>query len=207
MELANDWLASGAGTSDGTSGEIRSRKRVVYAVGKGLIKGVDLVDVAGQDAQAVAGLIADGVLIEFQSDRVRFRHDLFTDWAVACVLSDDPDVIKDLPLNTPPPFWMTRGFELACRMLAESSSDEAWPGLLMRLEGEGVASGWAGVALLALVRSEHAETLLDRYDAFLLVDDGGRQHDLSGVSSRRIPSRRRPLFAKPSQWELRFQKA
>ncbi len=106
-ELANGWLASGAGTSERTSGETRSRKRVIYAVGKGLIEGAGLVDVAGQDAQAVAGLIADEVLVEIQSDRVRFRHDLFTDWAVACVLSDDPDVMDGLPFGAPPPFWMT----------------------------------------------------------------------------------------------------
>ncbi len=177
-ELANDWLASGAEASARTSGETRSRKRVIYAVGKGLIEGAGLVDVAGQDAQAVAGLIADGVLVEIQSDRVRFRHDLFTDWAVACVLSDDPDVMDGLPFDAPPPFWMTRGFELACRMLAESSSDEAWPQLLARLEGEGVALGWASLALLALIRSERADTLLDRHDAHLLADKGRRAAQL-----------------------------
>ncbi len=177
-ELANDWLASGGGTSERTSGETRARKRVIYAVGQGLIEGAGLVDVTGQDAQAVAGLIAEGVLVEIRSDRVRFRHDLFTDWVIACVLSDDPDVINNLPLNAPPPFWLARGFELACRMLAESSSDEAWPELLARLEREGVAPGWAGLALLALVRSEHAGTLLDRYDAFLLADKSGRASQL-----------------------------
>lgn len=173
-ELAKDWLASGAGTSARAIGEIRSCKRVIYAVGKGLIDGASLVDVAGQDAQAVAGLIANGVLVEIQSDRVRFRHDLFTDWAVACVLSDDPGMIEGLVLDAPPPFWMARGFELACRMLAESGSDEAWPNLLARLEAEGIAPGWAGLALLALVRSERAEALLGRYDALLLTDRGRR---------------------------------
>ena len=173
-ELANDWLASGAGTSERAIGETHSRKRVIYAVGKGLIDDAGLVDVARQDQQAVAGLIADGVLVEIQSDRVRFRHDLFTDWAVACVLSDNPDVIEGLSLDAPPPFWMARGFELACRMLAESDSDEAWPNLIAQLEAEGVAPGWAGLALLALVRSERAEALLGRYDALLLTDKGLR---------------------------------
>ncbi|MCR9089207.1 MAG: hypothetical protein NXH97_20985 [Rhodobacteraceae bacterium] len=177
-ELANDWLASGAGTGKRAKGETRSRKRVIYAVGKGLIEGAGLVDVAGQNAQAVAGLITDGLLIEFQSDRVRFRHDLFTDWAVACVLSDNPYLIEDLVLDAPPPFWMARGFELACRMLAESASDDAWPLLLARLERVSASPGWAGLALLALVRSERAETLLDRYDALLLADSGLRAAQL-----------------------------
>ena len=43
---------------------LHSRKRVIYAVGKGLIDSAGLVDVSGQDAQAVAELIADEVLVE-----------------------------------------------------------------------------------------------------------------------------------------------
>ena len=179
---------------------------MIYAVGKGLIEGAGLVDVAGQDAQAVAGLIADGVLVEIQSDRVRFRHDLFTDWAVACVLSDDPDVMDGLPFDAPPPFWMTRGFELACRMLAESGSDEAWPRLLARLEGESVALGWASLALLALIRSERADTLLDRHDGIYWRIRGAGRLISSGVSSHRIPSTQRPFFVKSCQTELKFRK-
>jgi hypothetical protein len=170
--LARDWQVSGAGSGERMRGEIHSRKRVLNAVANGLIDNAGLVDVSGQDAQAVAELIADEVLVEIHPDRVRFRHDLFTDWAVACVLFDDPGVIDRLGLGAPPPFWMARGFELACRMLAERSEDEAWPKLLAHLETEGAAPGWAGLALLALVRSELADTLLDRYDAFLLEDDG-----------------------------------
>ncbi|SKA26989.1 hypothetical protein SAMN02745446_03714, partial [Desulfococcus multivorans DSM 2059] len=177
--LARDWQASGAaGTGERTRGEIHSRKRVLNAVANGLIDNAGLVDVSGQDAQAVAELIADEVLVEIHPDRVRFRHDLFTDWAVACVLFDDPGAIDRLGLGAPPPFWMTRGFELACRMLAERSEDEAWPKLLRHLEAEGAAPGWAGLALLALVRSERADALLGRYDAFLLEDDGRRAAQL-----------------------------
>lgn len=176
--LSKDWMASGAGTSERAIGETRSRKRVIYAVGKCLIEGESLVDVAGHDAHAVAQLIADEVLVEIQSERVRFRHDLFADWAVACVLSDDLRVIEGLDLDAPPPFWMARGFELACRILAESDSDEAWPKLLERLEAEGVAASWAGLALLALARSERAELLLGRYDALLLKDKGLRAAQL-----------------------------
>ncbi|MBU0662958.1 MAG: hypothetical protein KJ990_00280 [Proteobacteria bacterium] len=176
--LARDWQASGGGMGERARGEIHSRKRVLNAVANGLIENAGLVDVSRQDAQAVAELIADEVLVEIHPDRVRFRHDLFTDWAVACVLFDDPGVIDRLGLGAPPPFWMARGFELACRMLAERSADEAWPKLLTYLEAEGAAPGWAGLALLALVRSERADALLGRYDAFLLEDDGRRAAQL-----------------------------
>ncbi|MCB9954498.1 MAG: hypothetical protein H6848_01225 [Caulobacterales bacterium] len=172
--LAKDWLAAGAGIGERTKGEIHSRKRVLHAVANGLIDNAGLVDVSGQDAQAVAELIADEVLVEIHPDRVRFRHDLFADWAVACVLVDDPYAINRLVLDAPPPFWMARGFELACRMVAETDDYEAWRRLLERLETKGVAPGWAGFALLALVRSERADTLLVRFGALLLEDQGCR---------------------------------
>jgi hypothetical protein len=172
--LAQDWQASGAGMGERTKGEIHARRRVLHVVANGLIDNAGIVDVSAQDAQAVADLIADEVLVEIRVDRVRFRHDLFADWAIACVLYDDPSVIDRLAMDAPPPFWMARGFELACRMLAESGSAKAWPELLARLEAEGVASGWAGLALLALARSESADVLLGRYDALLLEDEGAR---------------------------------
>ncbi len=172
--LARDWWSSGAQTGDRTKGEIHAGRRVLNAVAIGLIDNAGLVDVSGQDAQAVGELISDEVLVEFHTDQVRFRHDLFTDWAVACVLSDDPGVLDKLALDAPPPFWMARGFELACRMLAESDDDDAWPKLVARMEAEGIASGWAGLALLAIVRSERSNALLRRYGAFLLEENGRR---------------------------------
>ncbi len=172
--LARGWWASGAQTGVLTKGEIYARKRVLNAVANGLIDDAGLVDISSQDAQAVAELIADEVLVDIRTDQVRFRHDLLADWSVACVLSDDPGVLDKLSLDAPPPFWLARGFELACRMLAEGDDDEDWPKLVARLEAEGIASGWAGLALLAIVRSERADELLGRYEAFLLEEDGRR---------------------------------
>ena len=173
-DLASEWLASGAKKNACSSGKTRSRKRVIYTVGKGLVEGDRLVDVSGQDPQAVGELIKDGVLVEFQLDRVRFLHDVFVDWAVGCVLSDDPKLTERLDLDAPPPFWMAPGFELACRILAEGESDKVLPTLVEHLEGEDVAAGWASLALLALVRSERAEALLGRYDNLLMANNGGR---------------------------------
>ena len=84
-----------------------------------LLSGASLVDVTTQDARAVSTLIADEILIQISTDRVKFQHDLFTDWAIACALSEDLQRIRNLPLNETPPFWLSRGFELACRRMAE----------------------------------------------------------------------------------------
>ncbi len=172
--LAKDWWSSGAQTGDQTPGAIHARKRVLNAVANGLIKQVGPVDVSGQDAKAVAELISEEVLVEIRTDQVRFRHDLFADWALALVLSDDSGTLEKLALDAPPPFWMARGFEMACRMLAESDDDDAWPKLVVLLEVKGVASRWAGLALLAIVRSERADVLLGKFGAFLLDKEGER---------------------------------
>jgi hypothetical protein len=172
--LAKDWHLSGAQIGDRTRGEIHARKRVLNTVAQGLFGAAGPVDVSGQDAQAVAELIADNILIEIRSDRVRFKHDLFTDWSVAWAISEDDDILDKLALGAPPPFWMARGFDLACRMFAEKDDVKAWQEFVTRLEAEGVSTGWAGLALLAIIRSECAEVILENNEDFLL-DDGGQR--------------------------------
>ena len=102
----------------------------------------------------------------------------FADWAIACALSEDPQRIKTLPLDALPPFWLSRGFELACRRLAESDDKDACPAIIKDLEGLNAKSGWTALALLALVRSEHARTLLARHADVLLEGKGERAASL-----------------------------
>lgn len=177
-ELAWDWWKSGAHVVGGAAGDTQARRRVLLGVVQGMLGGQTLVSVATQDAGAVATLIADGVLVQISTDRVKFEHDLFADWAIACALSEDPQRIKTLPLDALPPFWLIRGFELACRRLAESDNKDAWAAIIKDLEGLNAKSGWTAVALLAIVRSEHARTLLARHGDFLLEGNGERTASL-----------------------------
>jgi hypothetical protein len=151
---------------------------VLLSVAQGLLEGQALVSVSMQDPTAVATLITDGILIHISTDRVKFLHDLFADWAIACALSEDSQRIKNLAIDALPPFWLSRGFELACRRLAEGDDREAWPGIIKDLESRGAKSGWTALALLALVRSEHANTLLERHVDLLLEGKGDRAANL-----------------------------
>ncbi len=173
-ELAKDWWSSAAQIGEIADGKRHARKRVLYAVANDLISDPGPVDVSDQDPQVVGELIHDKVLVQYQIDQVRFSHDLLTDWAIACSIADSPNILGKLALDEPPPFWMARGFDLACRMLAESLDHEKWPKLVICLEAESVATGWAGLALLAIIRSEHADALLGQYTDFLLEEDGRR---------------------------------
>ena len=177
-ELAWDWWKSGAHLVGGAAGDTQARRRVLLSMAQGLLDGQTLVSVATQDPSAVATLIADGVLVQISTDRVKFEHDLFADWAIACALSEDSQGIKTLPLDALPPFWLSRGFELACRRLAESDDKDAWSAIIEDLEGLNAKSGWTALALLALVRSEHARTLLARHVDLLLEGKGERAASL-----------------------------
>jgi hypothetical protein len=177
-ELAWNWWISGAHVVGSAAGDSQARRRVLLSVAQGLLDGQTLTNVATQDAAAVATLIADGVLVQIATDRVKFVHDLFADWAIACALSEDPQRIITLPLDALPPFWLSRGFELACRRLAEGDDKEAWSALIKDLEHRNAKSGWTALALLALVRSEHARTLLARHADLLLEGKGERAASL-----------------------------
>lgn len=177
-ELAWDWWSSGAHVVGGAAGDTQARRRVLLNVAQGMLDGQTLVSVATQDAAAVATLIADGVLVQISTDLVKFEHDLFGDWAIACTLSENLQRVKTLPLDELPPFWLSRGFELACRRLAEGDDKDASRGIIKNLEGLNAKSGWTALALLALVRSEHAPTLLARHADFLLEGKGERAASL-----------------------------
>lgn len=177
-ELAWDWWTSGAHVVGGAAGDTHARRRVLLSVAQGLLDDQTLVSVATQDPNAIATLIADRVLVQISTDQVKFQHDLFADWAIACALSEDPKRIKTLPLDALPPIWLSRGFELACRRLAEREDKDAWPAIIKDLESQHAKSGWTALALLALVRSEHARTLLARHFDLLLDDKGERAASL-----------------------------
>ncbi len=174
-QLAADWWMTGGHGLDVSSGEQRARRRVLAAIARAMIDGASLADVSGFDADAVDGLVAGEVIAELgATDRVKFRHDLFSDWALGCYLSDDTARIGELALSTPPPYWLSRAFELACRRIAEGTDETAFTALLDRLSEDSVAPAWLGLALLALVRSERGAGLLERYADTLLHGDGAR---------------------------------
>ncbi|NQY15704.1 MAG: hypothetical protein HRT81_17910, partial [Henriciella sp.] len=151
--MAASWFANGASKTGTSSGEKLARRRVLLAVANGLFGEVGLANVADQDASAIADLIEAGVLREVRTDHVKFKHDLYGDWALSCAIAHGDIKLDDLSLSTPPPFWLSRGFELSCRRLVETGAEKEWLVVLQRLENQSANSGWIGLALLALGRS------------------------------------------------------
>jgi len=168
--LANDWWVSGGHGLALSSGQQLARRRVLVNVARSFLAGSTLANVSEDDAEAVASLSDDGVIVEVgATDRVKFKHDLLADWAFGCALAESTETVQ---FDNPPPFWLSRGFDLSCRMLAEREDATEWSSRVGHLMQAGVQKGWAGLAVLALVRSENAPALLDRHSDALLKDDG-----------------------------------
>ena len=174
-QLATDWWATGGHAFGLAAGEQHACRRVLVTVAREMIKGSSLVDVSDRDPHAIEALKANEILAELgATDRVRFCHDLYSDWAIGCYLSDDTGRIAEIALGKPPPYWLGRAFELACGRIAEEPDDTAFGDLLDRLSGDSVAPSWPVLALLAVARSEQGPMLLDRYEEALLHGDGER---------------------------------
>ena len=172
--FAIGWWQSGGHAATDDKGEARARRRILLAVVHAQLDGASVVDLKPEaaEAAAVSSLIEDGVLIELATERVKFKHDLFSDWAIAAYLSEDPERLMSLAGSGPPAFWLERGVELAFRHLAEQDDPEPWAGAVEMLQASNANERWVGLALLALVRSERASKLLGRHETVLLADKG-----------------------------------
>ena len=167
IDLATDWWR----TADGRKNSRRKRARLLRALAKQALASATL-DASPFPAAAVDALIGSRALRDLGGDRVAFSHDVLRDWAVASLLFEDPDILRGLPLNRPPPAHLVRGFELTARINLERAKDGgAWRTLLDTVSQDGVHGSWRRTVLLAVVRSEIGTEMLTRVAASILAND------------------------------------
>jgi hypothetical protein len=174
--FAKEWWASGAHHSDGGPGQELARRRILKSVAEALLSGETVARLRPEtiDPEALVSLFSDGVLSEVATDKVRFRHDLFSDWAIAAVFREEVELLTKHAASGPPDFWLVRGAELCLRDLAEATDPAVWASTLELLSGEGITQDWVRLVLLSLVRSETGFECLSRHGDSLLQDDGER---------------------------------
>ena len=179
-QMARQWWdsADGANTqSQRLSGQHLLRDLAVHA----LSSSGPIVPEARHD-QAVAGLMDRQTLRVARHSHVEFTHDVLCDWAIGCLLVDQPNHLATLPLGRPAPVALARGVEMAARLLAEglvhrpgaagaASDVEGFSTLLGNVSRPGAHGSWRRAVLLALVRSECAEQALTRCAAMLANPD------------------------------------
>lgn len=137
------------------------------------------MDTSTSPATAVSALTESGSLRALSSVRVEPAHDVLRDWAIGCLLHEEPEHFAAMALESPAPVRLVRGVELAARLHAEFGSDAtAWRALLDRVSMAGAHGSWRRAVLLALARSERAEETLNRCLPALAADNAELLADL-----------------------------
>lgn len=159
-------------TADGPRVGLRDRKRLLAEVTDAILAGSDHEETRAESS-VVDALVTSGTLRELGLDRLVYCHDVLREWGVAARLHEAPEKIDQLPLTRAVPPSLARGLELGARFALERSEDgQAWGEYLNRVSHSGAHASWRRWALLAILRSELAFTLLDRASASLTENDG-----------------------------------
>jgi hypothetical protein len=203
-EMAKQWWQTADGRKDQTH---RDRARILNALAEQAISRAEQLDVRTFKAAAVDALVTSETLRDLGSDRVSFRHDVLTEWAIANLLFSDLALLEKMRLDGLAPARLARGVELAVRMTIEDAADGTrWKSFLDVLSKNENHSSWRRAALLALVRSEIAPELLKKASTYLLegkaqmlremirivmavdVESGTKRFSALGVDPKYIPA-------------------
>ena len=164
--------------ADGPTARRRERKRLIATLADVALEGTGEIETKA-DAAVVDELVASATLRELGLDRLAFEHDVLREWAVAARLHEDPTRLAAVDLYRPVPATIARGVELAARLsLEQSPGGGPWSSLLGMLSGRSAHASWRRWALLAILRSERAEELLDRAHGELLAGAGSLLREL-----------------------------
>jgi hypothetical protein len=175
-QMAWQWWMTG--DSAEANGRLE-RQRVLHALGVHLLKSSAPLDASHLPAGAVASLAEAGTLRPLGAILVEPVHDVLRDWAVGCLLYEEPTHLDAMDLTSPAPAGLVRGVEFAARLHAEVGSGAvAWRALLDKMSAPGAHGSWRRTVLLALARSERSQEMLNRCLPELVADDAKLLGDL-----------------------------
>ena len=167
-ELARQWWD----TADNSPGDPRAGQRIISELARIALTGGSILDLQ-EDSDARTRLTRSLTLTEVRRDQFAFYHDVLRDWGIANLIHEDNGRLSRIDLTVPASPRVARGIELAGRLTLEGSNGCAsWLSLLDRLSSPVAHSSWRRNALMAIVRSEIAEDLLERCSAALLARGG-----------------------------------
>lgn len=160
-QMSLQWWTTGDGES--AMGPRLERRRVLRALAVHSLSSSESLDAGTLSTAAIAGLNESGSLRLVSAVRVEPAHDVLRDWAVGCLLYEEPGHIATIDLASPAPMRLVRGMELTARLHAETGSDvTAWRALLHQVSVAGAHGSWRRAVLLALVRTERADDVLNK---------------------------------------------
>ncbi|MFM0619778.1 hypothetical protein PQR37_37605 [Paraburkholderia nemoris] len=159
-QMARQWWTTG--DTANAAGRLE-RRRVLRSLAVHSLASSAPMDTCDLSADAVAALTESGSLRALSAIHFEPAHDVLRDWAIGCLLFDEPVHFGAMTLENPASVRLLRGVELAARLHAEFGSDEKpWRTLLECVSIPEAHGSWRRVALLALARSERSEEVLNR---------------------------------------------
>jgi hypothetical protein len=159
-QMARQWWTTG--DSAEASGRLE-RCRLLRSLAVHSLESSAPMDTSTLPAEPVVALTASGSLRQISSVRAEPAHDVLRDWAIGCLLHEEPEHFAAMALENAAPLRLVRGVEFAARLYAESGGDAtAWRALLDLVSTPGAHGSWRRAVLLALARSERAEEILNR---------------------------------------------
>lgn len=176
VQMAWQWWTTGD-AADAT-GRLE-RRRVLRSLAVHSLTSSAPMDAGTLPADAITALTESDSLRTISSVHVELAHDVLRDWAIGCLLYEEPERRTAIPLESPAPARLVRGVELAARLHAEFGTDAtAWSALLDQVSAPGAHGSWRRAVLLALARSERAEEMLNRCLPALAADNAVLLADL-----------------------------
>jgi len=159
-QMALQWWTTG--DSADATGRLE-RRRLLRSLAVHSLTSSAPMDVSTSPVYPITALTESGSLRALSSIIIEPAHDVLRDWAIGCLLYEEPNHTAAMPLDGPAPARLVRGVEVAARLHAELGSDaKAWQALLEQVSAPGAHGSWKRAVLLALVRSERAEDALNR---------------------------------------------
>lgn len=159
-EMAWQWWMTGDAADPANQ---LDRKRILRSLAVHSLESSAALDTGNMPASSITALIKVGSLRALNAVCVEPEHDVLRDWAIGCLLYEEPNHFTAFKLVTPVPARLMRGLELAARLQAERGFDAMpWRAVYDLASVPGAHGSWRRTVLLALARTERAHDVLNR---------------------------------------------
>lgn len=175
-QMAYQWWETG---DSAASVRRLERRRFLRDMAAHSLTGSAPFDTHGCPSEVLAELTASGTLREVRLDVHEFTHDVLRDWAIGCLLYDQPDRLEKLDRSQPVPVHLARAIDIAARLCGERHQDPSkWHEFLAKVGSSSIHGSWRRAALLSITRSERFVELFGRLTDGLFAQNGALLSEL-----------------------------
>jgi len=179
-QMAYQWWETG---DSAASARRLERRRLLRDIALHSLAGSAPFDTHACPSEVLEEVTASGTLRAVRLDVHEFTHDVLSDWAIGCLLYDEPDRLENLDCSQPVPVHLARAIDIAARLCGERHQDPSkWREFLAKFDLPSVHGSWRRAALLSISRSERFVELFGRLADDLFAQQGALLSELLRVA-------------------------